>query len=148
MLCGAPTETDLGDMRTRCVDGVGRARERAPWGLAASSSTPTRGTAFAERRRRLRSVVDARAVPGTPAPGGSADKRLKLVYLYSVRNPPPGKHLPDAAPLTWPRRLLRLPRREVLAVIRLLVRLDRLLAGLARLIPNLLPAAVRLREAR
>ena len=57
-----------------------------------------RGTASAERRRRLRSVVDARAVPGTPAPGGSADKRLKL-YLYSVRNPPPGKHLPDAAPL-------------------------------------------------
>ena len=58
-----------------------------------------RGTASAERRRRLRSVVDARAVPGAPAPGGSADKRLKLVYLYSVRNPPPGKHLPDAAPL-------------------------------------------------
>ena len=57
-----------------------------------------RGTASAERRRRLRSVVDARAVPGTPAPGGSAGKRLRL-YLYSVRNPPPGKHLPDAAPL-------------------------------------------------
>ena len=74
MLCGAPTETDLGDMRTRCVDGVGRARERAPWGLAASSSTPTRGTAFAERRRRLRSVVDARAVPGPPPARGFPGK--------------------------------------------------------------------------
>ena len=38
----APTETGLGDVRTRCVDGVERARERAPstaWGLAAMLST-------------------------------------------------------------------------------------------------------------
>ena len=42
MLCGAPTETGLDDMRTRCVDGVERACERAAstaWGLATSSST-------------------------------------------------------------------------------------------------------------
>ena len=32
-----------------------------------------RGTACAERRRRLRSVVDARAVPGPPASRGSPD---------------------------------------------------------------------------
>ena len=42
MLCGALTETGLDDMRTRCVEGVGRARERAAataWDLATSSST-------------------------------------------------------------------------------------------------------------
>ena len=42
MFCGAPTESGLDNMRTRCVDGVGRARERAAataWGLATSSST-------------------------------------------------------------------------------------------------------------